>query len=62
LWLGRDEFWHDRGKGLAGADTQKPGKASIYLTLQGRITGCFVSYQWRVNVPRRKSSVTIGQR
>jgi len=47
----RDEFWQDGGKELAAAGNQKPGKMSIYVRLQGRITGCFVSYGWRLKLP-----------
>jgi hypothetical protein len=59
---GRDEFWQDGGQELAAAGNQKPGKMSIYVRLQGRITGCFVSYGWRLKLPTTQWSVTIGQR
>ena len=58
-----DEFWQDCGKELAAAGNEKPGKMSIYVRLQGRITGCFVSYRWwQPKLPTTRSSVTIGQR
>jgi hypothetical protein len=51
---GTDEFWQDGGQELAGAGNQKPGKMSIYVRLQGRITGCLVSYGWQLKLPTRQ--------
>jgi hypothetical protein len=39
---GRDGFWQDCGRKLAGAGSQKPRRMSIYVGLQGRITGCLL--------------------
>jgi hypothetical protein len=39
---GRDGFWQDCGRKLAGAGSQKPRRMSIDVRLQGRITGCLL--------------------